>query len=159
RGGSPRHQPALRGGDPASRARGALARGCRGGARRHGVDLRCGLAPVAHRPEEGARGVQGGCAMSRERKLQLVVGARRTGARLDGEAPITDAERAEAERLRVALESDREPTSSALKAAWSPEALDAPDHEALLARALGDLGAPPTKAEWREATALRDGLD
>jgi hypothetical protein len=46
----------------------------------------------------------------------------------------------------------------ALKAAAHPERLDEADHEALLARALGD-DAPPTKLEQRAADRLREALD
>jgi hypothetical protein len=102
--------------------------------------------------------------MSRERRLQLVRPPATNGdasgaADLPPEPPVSEAEKLEAERLRQALEADRDPLSNALRAAWSPSELAGVDHEALLARALGDEDAPPTLLERREASILRDELD
>ena len=50
------------------------------------------------------------------------------------------------------------PISSSLRAAYAPEPASDLDHEAILARALGDLDAPPTDAESRAAERLREAL-
>lgn len=75
------------------------------------------------------------------------------------EAPASSEEARAAEAVRDAVERGDEPISSSLKAAHAPEALTEPDHEALLARALGDLDAPPTEAEREAAARLRNALE
>lgn len=79
----------------------------------------------------------------------------------EDEPPFDEAELRAAEALRDALETDADPLALALRcaAAPSPGSLDAVDHESLLARAFGDLEAPPTKAEQVAADRLRDALD
>lgn len=89
-------------------------------------------------------------------------------------APATDEELAAAKRLRDALEDDAIPNDDAavahaLKAAWSPEAIEAAELEAIVAAAVeggsreGALelaraldGAAPTTAEAELAVALRN---
>jgi len=99
--------------------------------------------------------------MKGDRKLRLVPGEGQPEATAwpDDEAPITEAERLEAERTREALERGDEPVSSSLRAAHHPPRLPEDDHEALLARALGDPLAKPTRAEEAPAAELRDALD
>ncbi len=93
--------------------------------------------------------------MSDDKRLRLVPppGAPPPRAPAD-DAPPTEAELAEAEALRDLLEEGREPISNSLRAAHAPPALTEPDHEALLARALGDVLAPPTRVEQAEAEHL-----
>ena len=105
--------------------------------------------------------------MSDDRRLHIVPN---TPSDLDEEAPPTPEELAEAEALRAALDHDGSavagrdhgdaPIADALRAAWSPAPLDEPDHEALLARALGDdpVAAPATRIEQAAATRLADEL-
>jgi hypothetical protein len=97
--------------------------------------------------------------MSQDKKLRLVPppGASTPRAPSD-EAPPTEAEIAEAEALRALLEDGREPISNSLRAAHAPPALTEPDHDALLARALGDILAPPTRVEQAEAEHLAQEL-
>src|SRR6185436_1462185 len=77
----------------------------------------------------------------------------------EGEPPITEDELREAERIRDAIEAGDEPVSSSLRAAHQPSALAEIDHEALLARALGDVSAPPTRVERVAADRLRTALE
>jgi len=91
-----------------------------------------------------------------EKKLRLVSPAPRTID--DAEAAPTEEELREAAKLREALERGSDEASGALRAAWDPEALDAADHDAILARALGDEGKA-TANERREADALRASLE
>lgn len=95
--------------------------------------------------------------MKGERRLALVPPAERAGA--PGEPGITDEEIRDASALAGALERGEDALALALRAAVVPADLDDADHDALLARALGDADAPPTKAELREAARLRDALD
>lgn len=74
-------------------------------------------------------------------------------------APATSDELRAARRLAEALERGDEPLALALRAAACPADLDRADHEALLARALGDEGAPPTRVEQLAAERLRRALD
>ncbi|WP_438019529.1 hypothetical protein WMF18_10830 [Sorangium sp. So ce315] len=74
-------------------------------------------------------------------------------------APASDAELRAARELAEALDRGEVPLADALRAAARPVGLDRADHEALLARALGDEDAPPTRAERRAAEHLRDALD
>ncbi|WP_437638822.1 hypothetical protein [Sorangium sp. So ce854] len=74
-------------------------------------------------------------------------------------APASDAELRAARELAEALDRGEIPLADALRAAARPVGLDRADHEALLARALGDEDAPPTRAERRAADRLRDALD
>jgi hypothetical protein len=105
--------------------------------------------------------------MKGERKLILVPPAdpRResprdeAGLRDPELAAPSDAEAREARALAEAIDRGKEPLALALRAAARPSGLDEADHDALLARALGDEGAPPTRVEQREAEALRDALD
>lgn len=98
--------------------------------------------------------------MSQDKKLRLVPppDATASPAPSDDEAPPTEAELAEAEALRNLLEEGREPISNSLRAAHAPLALTEPDHEALLARALGDVLAPATRVEQQEAEHLAGEL-
>lgn len=72
---------------------------------------------------------------------------------LPPEPPPTEEELAESKRLREALEGHgRDPVVEALRAAWSPVAIDARAHDVLLADV-------PTVDELASAAALRDALD
>ncbi|HEY4119904.1 MAG TPA: hypothetical protein VGM56_18685, partial [Byssovorax sp.] len=105
--------------------------------------------------------------MSDDRRLHIVPNA---PSDLDDEAPPTPEELAEAEALRAALEGGDSAVAGrargdasiaeALRVAWSPTPLDEPDHEALLARALGDdpVTAPATRIEHAAATRLAEEL-
>ncbi|HTN82066.1 MAG TPA: hypothetical protein VL242_00205, partial [Sorangium sp.] len=73
-------------------------------------------------------------------------------------APASDDELRAARELAEALEQGEVPLAAALRAAARPAGLDRADHEALLARALGDEDAPPTRTEQRAAERLRDAL-
>jgi hypothetical protein len=90
-----------------------------------------------------------------DRKLRLVPPPVEGSA---AEPPFDEAELRGARALAEALERGEEPLASALAAAWSPAALSPEDGEALLARALGDAEAPPTRAEHAAAERLRDAL-
>ncbi|WP_437768727.1 hypothetical protein WMF27_11960 [Sorangium sp. So ce281] len=89
----------------------------------------------------------------RGRRLALVVPG------VEPVAPASDDELGAARALAEALERGEVPLADALRAAARPAGLDRADHEALLARALGDEGAPPTKAELRAAERLREALE
>ncbi|WP_437561812.1 hypothetical protein [Sorangium sp. So ce542] len=96
----------------------------------------------------------------RGRRLALV--APEAASRAPEAAPLAPASEDElraARDLAEALERGEVPLAAALRAAARPIGLDRADHEALLARALGDEGAPPTKAELRAAERLREALD
>ena len=105
--------------------------------------------------------------MKGERKLRLVplpgggAGSEPPGGGPGDEPPPTEAELAEAAALREAMERGEDPLAAALRAAFDPSSieLDGEDHDALLARALGDVGAAPTKVERARAEILRDELD
>lgn len=109
--------------------------------------------------------------MKGERRLKLVPppGSGDAEARADAspslaaeEAPPTEAELREASALREAIEQGVDPLATALRSARSPDPLDEVDHDALLARVLGDVddaAAPPTKAEKREAERLAGEID
>ncbi|MGK3981651.1 hypothetical protein WME99_01340 [Sorangium sp. So ce136] len=88
----------------------------------------------------------------RGRRLALVA------PEADPLAPASDDELRAARELAEALEQGEVPLAAALRAAARPVGLDRADHEALLARALGDEDAPPTRAEQRAAERLRDAL-
>ncbi|XYI01172.1 hypothetical protein ACMHYB_16035 [Sorangium sp. So ce1128] len=88
----------------------------------------------------------------RGRRLALVA------SEADPFAPASDDELRAARELAEALEQGEVPLAAALRAATRPDGLDRVDHEALLARALGDEDAPPTRAEQRAAERLRDAL-
>jgi hypothetical protein len=90
-----------------------------------------------------------------EPKLRLIVG----GGGADDEPPFTDEELRDAEALRDALDLGDEPLAEALRAAASPGHLDEGDLDAILARAMGDEDAPPTRAEALAADRLRAALD
>lgn len=77
----------------------------------------------------------------------------------DGEPPITDEELREAEALREALDHGGDPLATALRSAFEPAPIAGGDLDAILARAMGDLDAPPTALEEREAERLRVSLD
>jgi hypothetical protein len=74
------------------------------------------------------------------------------------EPPFTADELREAERIRDAIEAGDEPVSSSLRAAHQPSSLTDADHEALLARVLGDPLAAPTRVEQAAAERLRAAL-
>lgn len=113
--------------------------------------------------------------MKGERRLRLVpplsgaadrassagVGGEPLASDPNDELPPTEAEIAEAAALREAMERGDDPLAAALRAAFDPAhiELDGEDHDALLARALGDADAAPTKAERARAEGLRDELD
>lgn len=107
--------------------------------------------------------------MNRERPLSLVkpgdaapsAGAEHTPADLEllGGEPPTEAELREAEALRKSMERGDDPFASALRAAFDPAPIESPDLDAILARAMGDLDAPATSIEEREAERLRVALD
>ncbi|MGK4006100.1 hypothetical protein WMF31_26010 [Sorangium sp. So ce1036] len=78
---------------------------------------------------------------------------------VEPDAPASDDELRAARALAEALERGEVPLAAALRAAARPSGLDLADHEALLARALGDEEAPPTKAEQRAAERLREALE
>ncbi|MEJ7730488.1 MAG: hypothetical protein WKG00_14860 [Polyangiaceae bacterium] len=73
--------------------------------------------------------------------------------------PFTEEELREAAQTRALLEAGNEPVSSSLRAAFQPATFDDADHEALLARALGDPLAAPTRVERAVAERLRHRLD
>jgi hypothetical protein len=75
------------------------------------------------------------------------------------EPPASAEEDRDAVALRDAIDRGDEPLSRSLRAAWLPEQAPDVDHDALLARALGDEDAPPTQAELAAARRLRDALD
>jgi hypothetical protein len=104
--------------------------------------------------------------MKGERRLRLVPPAppeadrRALAASGEGEEPPpTEAELREAAALNEALERGADPLAASLRSAFRPEVLDDTDHDAILARALGDLSAPATKAEQREAERLAGELE
>ncbi len=74
-------------------------------------------------------------------------------------APASDDEPRAARELAEALDRGEVPLAETLRAAARPLGLDRADHDALLARALGDDDAPPTRAERRAAERLREALD
>lgn len=88
--------------------------------------------------------------MKGERKLRLV-----PPADVDGfDRPATEAEQRAAASLREAIDRGVDPLSAALAAAFRPASIDDDDSDALLARALGDADAAPTKAERAMADRL-----
>jgi len=99
--------------------------------------------------------------MSGERKLSLVKepppASLEDGA--DAELDATPEELREAEALRRSIERGDEPMVLALQAAFRPGALDVGDLDAILARAMGDEGAPATSIEQHAADRLRAALD
>ena len=101
--------------------------------------------------------------MKGERKLSLVKpppGPETSGADdADLEVEATPEELREAEALRRAMERGEDPLALALQAAVRPTALETDDLDAILARAMGDEGAPPTSIEEREADRLRATLE
>ncbi len=96
--------------------------------------------------------------MKPERRLHLVPppSSRERGG--GDEPPFSDEEQREADALRAALEQGDDPLASALRAAHAPGDLDEGDLDAILARALGEGDAKPTRLEQRAADTLRDGL-
>lgn len=96
--------------------------------------------------------------MKPERRLHLVPPPSSDERGGGDEPPFSAEELREAEALRAAMEQGDDPLASALRAAHSPGELDEGDLEALLARALGEGDAPPTRLEQRAAEVLRDGL-
>ncbi|WP_437680379.1 hypothetical protein [Sorangium sp. So ce131] len=106
----------------------------------------------------------------RDRRLALVAPGSEPAAseagpaapEVDPFAPASDDELRAARALAEALEHGEVPLAAALRAAARPAGIDKADHEALLARALGDVrdeDAPPTKAERRAADRLREALE
>ena len=77
----------------------------------------------------------------------------------DDEPPVTEEELREAAALRDALDAGGDPLATALRSAFTPAPLDGGDLDAILARAMGDLDAPPTAIEEREADRLRATLE
>jgi hypothetical protein len=84
-------------------------------------------------------------------------GAGPAGAALD--EPFTEEELRDAAETRALLEAGDEPVSSSLRAAFQPATFDETDHEALLARVLGEPLASPTRVERAVAERLRQRLD
>jgi hypothetical protein len=91
---------------------------------------------------------------------------------LEDEPPPTEAELAEAEALREALDRGEAPLAVALRAVFVPARLDDDAHAEMLARALGEasaskddersapeVDAPSTPAEQDAAARLREALD
>jgi hypothetical protein len=72
---------------------------------------------------------------------------------------FTEDELREAAHTRALLEAGDEPVSSSLRAAFQPASFDEADHDALLARVLGDPLASPTRVERAVAERLRERLD
>lgn len=97
--------------------------------------------------------------MKPERRLHLVPPPSSSERGGGDEPPFSEEELREAEALRAELERGRDPLANALRAAHAPSALDEGDLDALVARALGDEDAPPTRLEQSAADALREGLE
>src|SRR5690349_9938396 len=96
--------------------------------------------------------------MKGERKLRLVPPAARD--RDDGgEPPPTSDELREAEELRDAIDRGVDPLAASFLAAFRPASIDEDDSDALLARALGDEGAPPTKVERALSSRLAGEIE
>ncbi|WP_437613963.1 hypothetical protein WMF20_13915 [Sorangium sp. So ce834] len=111
-------------------------------------------------PPTGDGPVERRAGPDRGRRLALVApGAAPRAPEAEPLAPASEGERRAARELAEALDRGEVPLAAALRAAARPGGLDRADHEALLARALGDEGAPPTKAELRAAERLREALD
>lgn len=75
------------------------------------------------------------------------------------EPPFTEEELREASALRGALERGGDPLAASLQAAYRPAQLASDDLEAILARALGEGDAPPTRVELEGAARLRVALE
>ncbi len=75
------------------------------------------------------------------------------------EPPFTDDELREAVASRGALDRGVDPLASSLRAAYRPASLAEGDLDAILARALGDEDAPPTRLEREAADRLRSALE
>ena len=75
------------------------------------------------------------------------------------EPPFTEEELREAAALRGALDRGEDPLASSLQAAYRPASLAADDLDAILARALDEGDAPPTRLERESAESLRAALD
>lgn len=100
--------------------------------------------------------------MKGDRRLVLVPPADATGGAggpPPGEPPPSAEEARAARALAEALERGEDPLAAALRAAAEPRGLDQADHDALIAAALGDEDAPPTRAEQRAADRLRGALE
>ncbi|XXT22897.1 hypothetical protein WME94_15230 [Sorangium sp. So ce429] len=110
------------------------------------------LPPESRPPPAGDEAPDRRAGVERSRRLALVA------PEADPLAPASDEELRAARELAEALEQGEVPLAAALRAAARPAGLDRADHEALLARALGDEDAPPTRAEQRAAERLRDAL-
>ncbi len=99
--------------------------------------------------------------MKGERKLRLVPPAALDNDERDErvEPPPTDDEIREARELRDAMDRGVDPLSASLLAAFRPASIDEEDSDALLARALGDADAAPTKAERSLADRLAGEIE
>jgi hypothetical protein len=115
--------------------------------------------------------------MKGERRLRLVPPAQQPGEPRGEETPASEQELRQAGALAEAIERGDDPLARALRFAFggsagtspgtlpgprsaaAPAALDEADHEALIARALGDEAAPPTRAEQAAAERLREALE
>ena len=75
------------------------------------------------------------------------------------EPPFTEEELREADALRGSLERGGDPLAASLQAAYRPAQLASDDLEAILARALGEEDAPPTRIELEGAARLRVALE
>ncbi|WP_437625793.1 hypothetical protein [Sorangium sp. So ce1151] len=110
------------------------------------------LPPESRPSPAGDEAPERRAGAARGRRLALVA------PEADPLAPASDDELRAARELAEALDQGEVPLAAALRAAARPAGLDRADHEALLARALGDEDAPPTRAEQRAAERLRDAL-
>jgi len=96
--------------------------------------------------------------MKRNPGLRLVPPPAASDAGQD-EPPFTEEELRDAAALRETLPRGGDALVASLQAAYRPAHLAADDLDAILARALGDGDAPPTRLESEAATRLRAELD
>lgn len=97
--------------------------------------------------------------MSGDRRLRLVPPPQEPGALVDIDPPASEEELEQARALAESLERGEDALAIALRAAAAPAGRREIDHDALIARALGDEAVPPTVEEQRGADALRAWLD
>lgn len=97
--------------------------------------------------------------MNQKPRLRLVPppAAEKAGGR--DEPPFTEEELRDAGALRDALERGDDPLAASLHAAYRPASLAEADLDAILARALDEGDAPPTRIEDEAAARLRDAID
>lgn len=97
--------------------------------------------------------------MSGDRRLRLVRPPEEPGAIEDLDLPASEEELQQARALAESLERGEDALANALRAAAAPAGLGELDHDALIARALGDEAVPPAGEEQRGADALRAWLE